>query len=340
MDMKMDSPISSPASSDSSSSTSSSSTLVSEHSDSDFEASCTSASGSDTSSRVHAASLVDPARHSPELLQLLDTEVSPHVIEYIVDLVSTTVAFALPSSCPAPSAQSKRAFASFVRTLHSRAEVALPTVLAALVYVARARSHLSLSPQSPYALERTWLGALITASKYTQDSTLKNMHWALCTGVFGVGDVGRIEREFLEVLDWELGVREGEVVRVAEALSAFEGATEREEERVPRGRTGKPSARAPVPALEPSTSSPASSAASASPRMPASASASPSSAPYVASVKYPATPASQHPTLSHSPKPTRAFKLHALLRAAASHVRVHVHRPHYAHEQPRMVAVY
>ncbi|KAJ7463370.1 hypothetical protein FB451DRAFT_996776, partial [Mycena latifolia] len=174
-----------------------------------------------TGNHVHAASLVDPARHSPELLQLLDSEVSPRIVDYIVDCVSDTVAFALGRPA-APASATKRAFSTFVSTLHSHAEVALPTILTALVYVARARPHLSFSSQSPtsYALERVWLGALIAASKYTQDSTLKNVHWALCTGVFGVGDVGRIEREFLEVLDWELGVREGEVGRVAEALGA------------------------------------------------------------------------------------------------------------------------
>lgn len=32
--------------------------------------------------------------------------------------------------------------------------------------------------------------------QYCNDSTLKNVHWALCTGVFGKRDVGRIEREF------------------------------------------------------------------------------------------------------------------------------------------------
>ena len=51
-----------------------------------------------------------------------------------------------------------------------------------------------------------FLGALILASKYLNDSSLKNAHWALCTGVFGRRDVARIEREFLEVLDFELGV--------------------------------------------------------------------------------------------------------------------------------------
>ncbi|KAJ7463351.1 hypothetical protein FB451DRAFT_1562336 [Mycena latifolia] len=351
--MKMDSPVlRSPASDDSfsdSSSASSSSTLAS----SDYsESSCTSASGS---SRVHAASLVDPARHSPELLQLLDSEVSPRVVDYIVDCVADTVASAMghpASPAPSSSASTKRAFTSFVRTLHSRAEVALPTILTALVYVSRARPFLSIAlPQ--YALERVWLGALIAASKYTQDSTLKNVHWALCTGVFGVGDIGRIEREFLGVLDWELGVGEGAVVRVAEALGAWEGATERAQEaksEVPRGRTGKPRTHVPipVPALEPSTdSSPASSVASVSPRTPASVTASsspvslsytldlasplPHAAPSVKASSATPHPASHrvfYPARKQNSKPPRSgFKLHALLRAAAWHAprRVGVH---------------
>ncbi|KAJ7463372.1 hypothetical protein FB451DRAFT_1043094, partial [Mycena latifolia] len=189
-----------------------------------------------TSSRVHAASLVDPAHRSPELLQLLDIELSLRVVGASISFSCSTHTYLTPtfdwstSSTLDPGAPArasspahKCAFASFVRTLHSRVEVALPTILTALVYVARARAFLSIS-LAEYTLERVWLGALITASKYTQDSTLKNVHWALCTGVFGVGDVGRIEREFLEVLEWVLGVREGEVVRVVEALGGGRGA--------------------------------------------------------------------------------------------------------------------
>ncbi|KAJ7463376.1 hypothetical protein FB451DRAFT_1266246 [Mycena latifolia] len=339
MEMKMDSPmLRSPASDCSDSSASSSSTLASsEYSGS--ESSFTS--GKVTSSRVHAASLVDPARHSPELLKLLDSEISLRVIECIVQCVSDTVAYAMGrAAAPAPAA--KRAFTSFVRTLHSRAEVALPTILTALVYVTRARPVLSIAlPQ--YALERVWLGALISPSKYTQDSTLKNVHWALCTGVFGVGDIGRIEREFLGVLDWEMGVREEEVVRVAEALGAGEEKLE-----VPRGRTGKPRTHVPipVPALEPSALSPASSAASPPPRTPVSASSqSPVSLPHSpayiakapASTPHPAShrvlyvhPAQnvKYPAQKQSSKPPRSgFKLHALLSAAVWHAprRVGVH---------------
>ena len=53
---------------------------------------------------------------------------------------------------------------------------------------------------------------LIYSSQYLNDSTLKNIHWALCTGVFGKRDVGRIEREYLEVLNFELGISEADLL--------------------------------------------------------------------------------------------------------------------------------
>ena len=49
-------------------------------------------------------------------------------------------------------------------------------------------------------------------SQYLNDSTLKNIHWALCTGVFGKRDIGRIEREFLDVLDFQLGITEDDIL--------------------------------------------------------------------------------------------------------------------------------
>ncbi|KAJ7137969.1 hypothetical protein C8R44DRAFT_557983, partial [Mycena epipterygia] len=146
----------------------------------------------DTSSRrsspVHAASLVDPASHSPALLQLIDIELDENVIDYIVDCVSETVDYALgrtSSSSPRrtltrPGMASARLrhpkFAAFVSTVLSRAECTPATVLTALVYTARARPHLAISTPE-WALERVFLGALIVAAKYTNDSTLKNVHW-------------------------------------------------------------------------------------------------------------------------------------------------------------------
>ncbi|KAJ7154167.1 hypothetical protein C8R46DRAFT_912079 [Mycena filopes] len=203
--------------------------------DSDSPASSSSASSSSSwsspsarSSPVHAASLVDPATHAPALMQLIDIKLDRHVIDYIVDCVAETVDYAMGrTTLPTPSRGRARTppspytlkFTPFVHTVLSRAEVTPATALTALVYIHRARPHLSIALEE-WALERVFLGALITASKYTNDSTLKNVHWALCTGVFGKRDVGRIEREFLDVLDWELGVSESDLLAHHEGLLA------------------------------------------------------------------------------------------------------------------------
>ncbi|KAF7337817.1 Cyclin N-terminal domain-containing protein [Mycena venus] len=259
-----------------------------------------SSPSSRASSPVHAASLVDPATHAPALMQLIDIKLDRHVIgvfcllpspfvclfachkDYVVDCVSETVDYAMGRSAPRAQSPYIPKFTAFTRTVLSRAEVTPATLLVSLVYIHRARPHLSIALEE-WALERVFLGALIVASKYTNDSTLKNVHWALCTGVFGKRDVGRIEREFLDVLDWELGVQEADLLAHHEGLV---GAQERAfiasrapllATRVktptktqllapPHRRTH--SRKTSVPELEPS--SPQSSLASMSPRTPSS----------------------------------------------------------------------
>ncbi|KAK7038319.1 hypothetical protein R3P38DRAFT_543096 [Favolaschia claudopus] len=165
-------------------------------------------------SPVHPASLVDPAVHPPALLQLVDIKLDRYVIDYVVERVSEAVEYSLSRSSShrpqAPSPYTAK-FTSFASTVLSRGGVPVPTLLVALVYIARARSHLTIVVEK-WARECVFLGAIIVASKYTQDSTLKNVHWALCSGVFGKKDVGRIEREFLEVLAWELSVRQADLM--------------------------------------------------------------------------------------------------------------------------------
>ncbi|KAF8912213.1 hypothetical protein CPB84DRAFT_1841893 [Gymnopilus junonius] len=163
-------------------------------------------STSSSSSSVHHASLVDPALHSPELLELIDVKVSRQVIDYTIDTVIRN------------QAPEHLKFTTFVTDVLTRAEVTMPTLLAALVYIDRARPHLHIGLEQ-WALERVFLGALIVASKFLNDSTLKNVHWAMCTGVFGKRDVGRIEREYLDVLNFELKVTEDDLLNHYEGLS-------------------------------------------------------------------------------------------------------------------------
>ncbi|KAJ6477465.1 hypothetical protein C8R47DRAFT_933481, partial [Mycena vitilis] len=160
---------------------------------------------------VHPASQVSPGCHSLALRQLVHLALSKRVVAYIVHCVLQTVNHALSRPSNLTLFPSVLAFTQFVDNVLSLAEITAPTVLVTLAYVARARPHLSIAT-AEWALERVFLGALIVASKYTHDCAITNSQWALCTGVFGKGDIGRIEREFLEVLDWELGVREGDLM--------------------------------------------------------------------------------------------------------------------------------
>lgn len=227
------------------------------------------ASASASSSRSSSqTTLVDAAsaRVAPsELPAIVAAKISPAVIDYLVDRVCDAVDYGLgrpssssSSSSPVAAKQRSRnlsrswqsdkgtleraAVTEFVATVLRRAEVTLSVVLGALIYIDRARPHLSIAIEGPppllpslpvnpkltdgsifvyfaeWAHHRVLLGALITASKYLNDASLKNAHWALCTGVFGRRDVQRIEREFLDVLDWQLGVSEADLVNVCSAM--------------------------------------------------------------------------------------------------------------------------
>ncbi|KAG5642928.1 hypothetical protein DXG03_001879 [Asterophora parasitica] len=250
-------------------------------------ASPASSASSSRSSPVHHASLVDPARHSPALMELIDLKLSRPLIEYVVDCVVDTVDFAMgrPSTSrgrPLSRRPEHAKFTTFVTNIITRAEVTTPTVLASLVYIDRAKPHLHIALEE-WALERVFLGAIIVASKYLNDSTLKNVHWALCTGVFGKRDVGRIEREFLDVLDFDLSVSEADLLShhdslYAVALSSQSHRPSRSFIHLhPHRRVHHPQ---PVPELEPSSPESASSPGSSSPRTPSTAAASPAHGPH------------------------------------------------------------
>jgi hypothetical protein len=181
-----------------------------------------SPTSSSSSSPVHKFSLVDPSTHSPAVLQLIDVRISRDVVGYAVDIIIDTVDYALGR--PSTSKKHLRRpehikFTEFVASMLERAEVTMPTLLVTLVYIQRAKFHLHIGLEQ-WALERVFLGALIVASKYLNDSTLKNVHWSMCTGIFGKRDIGRIEREYLDVLNFELKVTEDDILSHHQGLTA------------------------------------------------------------------------------------------------------------------------
>ncbi|KAJ8096146.1 hypothetical protein PM082_000054 [Marasmius tenuissimus] len=199
---------------------------------------------------IHPASLVDNSHHSKALLRLLEAAPdTPRVINPIVLIVQDLVEFALARSGLTdegvqPREELLSAFKVLVERVLSTAQVTTPVVLVALVYIKRARPCIQIVLRE-WALERVFLGLLILASKhdervseqtlikskYLNDSCIINADWSCCTGVFGNRDIIWIEREFLEVLDWELKVTEHDLVEsltVLQREEISEEATSRE----------------------------------------------------------------------------------------------------------------
>ncbi|KAF9777704.1 hypothetical protein BJ322DRAFT_978425, partial [Thelephora terrestris] len=65
-------------------------------------------------------------------------------------------------------------FSKFVQRILQTAEVSNTDILVTLIYLRRARAHLSVDTEE-WALHRVFLGALLLAHKYTNDSTLRNI---------------------------------------------------------------------------------------------------------------------------------------------------------------------
>jgi len=158
----------------------------------------------------------DSSLHSKATLELVDFALTDCLVDYVVQCTVEAVDFALGRVSSFDTSHPKDVyrhaeFTEFVSNVLSRSEVKVPIVLVSLVYIRRAMPHLSIGTEQ-WACERVFLGALILAAKYTSDSTLRNVHWAMCTGVFGKRDVGRIEREFLQVLSWDLSISEDDIL--------------------------------------------------------------------------------------------------------------------------------
>jgi len=181
-------------------------------------------------STTHKASLVDSSLHSPAMLDLLELKVDRLLIEHIVQSTIDTVSFAMNSASTSFSSRGRATsssnnhglFTIFASDTIRRSQATIPILLVTLVYINRSGCHLLIQSEK-WACERVFLGALILAAKYLNDASLKNVHWATCTGIFGKRDIGRVEREFLDVLDWNLSISEADILDHHDSIMSLYG---------------------------------------------------------------------------------------------------------------------
>nr|GAT55574.1 predicted protein [Mycena chlorophos] len=207
--------------------------------------------------QAHPASLVDPASHSPALLELVGIELTGPVIYYLCDSVLQVVNVATDGYFD------KRThfplFCNFADLIISDVGISTSTTLVALVYLARVcrLDHLVIDEdEEDGALERLLLGALVVANKYTREDAMKNMYWALASRIFATCDVSRFERDFLELLEWDLSVSEDDLMRHhrdAMAMASLALAVSRRPTRCRRPSVASEATIRAVPSLVPSS---------------------------------------------------------------------------------------
>lgn len=103
---------------------------------------------------------------------------------------------------------------TFINRLVRYTNVYTGTLMTTLVYLERLKQKLPRNAQGlPCTRHRIFLSCLILASKFHNDSSPKNVHWAKYTdGLFSVTDVNLMERQLLYLLNWDLRVSNDEMV--------------------------------------------------------------------------------------------------------------------------------
>lgn len=103
---------------------------------------------------------------------------------------------------------------TFINKLVRYTNVYTGTLMATLVYLEKLKQKLPKNAQGlPCTRHRIFLSCLILASKFHNDCSPKNIHWANYTdGLFTSKDVNLMERQLLYLLNWNLRISNEEMI--------------------------------------------------------------------------------------------------------------------------------
>ncbi|KAI5964310.1 PCL1 [Candida pseudojiufengensis] len=109
---------------------------------------------------------------------------------------------------------------TFLTKLIKYTNVYTGTLMATLIYLKKLQLKLPKNAQGlPCTRHRILLSCLILSSKFHNDSSPKNKHWAKYTdGLFNVKDINLMERQLIYLLNWDLKVSNDEMI---ESLGSF-----------------------------------------------------------------------------------------------------------------------
>lgn len=157
---------------------------------------------------------------SQALSILMKSPVSQGMIQHLVNTTlkviqckkSKTVS---PPNSPAQQSKPLPSLMTFISRLVRYTNVYTGTLLSTLVYLEKLRSKLPKNAEGlPCTLHRIFLACLIISSKFNNDSSPKNLHWAEYTdGLFTTKDINLMERQLLNLLNWDVQINNQDLAR-------------------------------------------------------------------------------------------------------------------------------
>ncbi|KAG7096533.1 hypothetical protein E1B28_003961 [Marasmius oreades] len=157
--------------------------------------------------RCHPYSLLPRCLHNPLLVQLIDYGVTIEMIDYVTLQTIETVRIDGQRSGADPSLR------NFIHRLVEHVNVSVGTLLTTVIYYDRIRPKLTEASGARGARHRLFLATLIVASKYLNDSSPKTLHWQKYANITTLQNVNIMERQLLELLDYNLRFNEEEACR-------------------------------------------------------------------------------------------------------------------------------
>lgn len=127
----------------------------------------------------------------------------------------TKSAGAYPSPTASPTKDySLPSLMTFISRLVRYTNVYTPTLLASVCYLNKLKRILPRDATGlPSTIHRLFLAALILSSKFHNDSSPKNKHWASYTdGLFSAADVNLMERQLLGLLNWDVRITDEDLI--------------------------------------------------------------------------------------------------------------------------------
>lgn len=145
---------------------------------------------------------------------------SPVTDDMIRFLTNTTLKvlpqcnYPTPPGSPAKYTSKLPSLMSFISRLVRHTNVYTPTLLVTACYLNRLKCILPRDASGlPSTIHRIFLACLILSAKFHNDSSPLNKHWAKYTdGLFSVEDVNLMERQLVQLLNWDLRVTNDDLI--------------------------------------------------------------------------------------------------------------------------------